>query len=113
MDVPIPPEWVASVCKLLREGDRGKITWTKSAFLEWQAATLSAFQYEAYEAMLRALTIPNVVGCDVPLPEVGKTYAFFFTANDLTLYGKICLRPDNLHIKIISAHTPRRGATLS
>jgi len=113
MDVPIPPDWVASVCKLLREGDSSKIAWTKSALQEWQAASLSAFRYEAYEAMLRALSIPNVVGCDVPLPEDGKTYAFFFTANDLTLYGKICLRPDKLHIKIISAHTARKGGTLS
>ncbi len=111
-EIPIPEDWIRPVCAILREGGPYKIDWTVRAFQEWQAATLSAFHYEAEEAMAKALSKPGVVGVKVPLPEPGESYAFWFIYSEIKLYGKICLRPNKLNIKVISAHTPTRGDEL-
>lgn len=111
-DIPIPEHWTKPVCAILRESNPYKIDWTVRAFLEWQAATLSPFHFEAQEAMANALSKPGVVGVKVSLLEVGESYAFWFIFSNIKLYGKICLRPNKLNIKIISAHTPTRGDEL-
>jgi hypothetical protein len=107
--IPIPVEWAKQVCKILREGAPNKITWTGRAMREWQAATLSAFRYEPQEAMADALSVPGVTGHMVDLPEDGVTHAFFFPYQKRVFYGKICLRSNQVNIKIISAHVPRHG----
>lgn len=115
---PIPAAWLQAVCKILREGDPQKIAWTKRALQDWMAATLSTFTYEAQDAMLRTLSASGITGAAVPLDEPGETYEFFFDAETMgsqpiKLYGKICLRPNHLTIKIISAHTPLKGSKLT
>lgn len=108
----IPDTWRKPVVRILREGDKNCIDWTKQAFLDWRAATLSQFRNEAYETIADYLSLPNPVGMSINLPEDGQTYAFFFPYEDRILYAKICLRPSKLRIKIISTHTPRKGDKL-
>jgi hypothetical protein len=108
----IPDVWREAVAKILREGDRDCIEWTKQAFLDWRAATLSQFRNEAYDVMANYLSTPGAIGASINLPEDGETYAFFFRYRDHVLYGKICLRPSKQRIKIVSAHTPRKGDRL-
>jgi len=110
---PIPQDWREAVVSILREGDNAKIEWTLRAMQEWQAATLSAFAFEAQLSMANTLANPSILGQKVELPENGETYAFFFSHDSKILYGKICLRPSKVEIKIISAHTPRKGNKLS
>ncbi len=110
---PIPEAWSRPVARILREGDSGKIEWTKQAFLDWRAATLSQFRYEAYEAIAACLENAGPVGLKVCLPEDGETYAFFFPYDGRILYAKICLRPCKIRIKIVSTHSPRKGDRLS
>ena len=107
--IPIPDEWAKQVCKILRQGDKNKITWTVRALQEWQAATLSTFRYEPQDAMADALSVSGVIGSKVNLAEDGVTYAFFFPYQKRIFYGKICLRSNQVNIKIISAHVPRHG----
>lgn len=97
----------------LRSADRKRIEWTSQATRDWTAATMSVFVSEAEEAMIRALSARSVSGLSVPLREDGETYAFWFHYDDRQLYGKICLRPDGVRIKVISAHAPRKGDRLS
>jgi hypothetical protein len=107
----IPDDWRNAVTRILRDGDERYIEWTKQALLDWRAATLSQFRYEAYEAMADGLGVA-ASGVGVDLPEDGETFAFFFTYENRVLYGKICLRSSKIRIKIVSAHTPRRGDKL-
>jgi hypothetical protein len=108
----IPDEWRNAVLRILREGDKNCIDWTHQAFLDWRAATLSQFRNEAYEAMANSLSVSGVLGAPVSLAEDGETYAFFFRHEQRVLYGKVCLRPSGSEIKIVSAHTPRKGDRL-
>jgi hypothetical protein len=108
----VPEDWRKAVKKILREGDESCIEWTKQAFSDWRAATLSQFRYEAYEAIASFLSDRQAAGTRINLPEPGEAYAFFFRYQGRVLYGKICLRPANLRIKIISTHTPRKGDKL-
>jgi len=109
---PIPESWWKPVREILREGDSACIEWTKQAFLDWRAATLSQFRNEAYEAMADYLSTADPIGRGINLPEEGETFAFFLQFNQRTLYAKICLRPSKRQIKIVSLHTPRRGDRL-
>lgn len=108
----IPDDWKESVVRILREGDDRNVLWTKQAFLDWRAATLSQFRYEAYDAIAEALAEAKICGKKVNLPEDGETYAFFFRYAERILYAKICLRSSKVSIKIISTHTPRKGDQL-
>jgi hypothetical protein len=108
----IPDAWRKAVAKVLRDGDKDCIEWTKQAFLDWRAATLSQFRNEAYDAMASYLSTPGATGASINLPEDGETYAFFFRYCDHVLYAKICLRPSRQRIKIVSTHTPRKGESL-
>jgi hypothetical protein len=110
---PIPDAWNRAVAQILREGDSDKIEWTKQAFLDWRAATLSQFRFEAYEAIAARLEIAGLIGVNVDLAEDGETYAFFFPYRGRDLYAKICLRPCKIRIKIVSTHSPRKGKRLS
>jgi hypothetical protein len=111
--IPIPEEWVKTVSSILHEGDRKKIVWTVRALQDFQAATLSAFAFEAQESIESALSEPGVMGRSVQLRnEKGETYEFLFRHNQITLYGKVCLKPSKDFIKIISAHVPLKGPKL-
>jgi hypothetical protein len=63
--------------------------------------------------MARMLSNPGVIGRLVQLrKEKGESYEFLFRHGDISLYGKICLRPSKQAIKIISAHVPLKGPDL-
>jgi hypothetical protein len=108
----IPDSWREAVAKVLHDGEKHCIEWTKQAFMDWRAATLSQFRNEAYDAITNFLKAPDPVGVRINLPEDGETYAFFFRYRGHVLYGKICLRPSKGRVKIVSIHTPRKGDEL-
>jgi hypothetical protein len=112
MENTLPDYWREAVLHILRTGDDRFIQWTKQAFLDWRAATLSQFRYEAYDAMADAISTAQLPAARVELPEAGETFAFFFRYGRRQMYAKVCLRPGNQTIKIISAHTPRKGDVL-
>ena len=110
MEAPIPEEWINAVVIILNAEDRKRIEITQRALLDWSATFPNAFTYELYDAISDALTTQDVVGKLVAnQPEQGVTYAFWFFHEKRKLYGKICLRPNKLIIKILSAHRPLQG----
>jgi hypothetical protein len=101
----IPQQWVSSVAEKLKRGSDSEIEWTGEAFERWH---LYGNRWEAYSAMLSAL-VPGVIGKYAKMPiDEGETYAFFFTAKNEPMYGKICLTYDGRLIIIYSAHKKER-----
>lgn len=101
----IPQPWLEQVVDKLKRGSNSEIEWTKGAFEGWH---INGQRWEAYDAMLKAL-VPGVVGKLVKMPiDEGPTYAFFFTANNKQMYGKICLTHDGRLIIVYSAHVRER-----
>jgi hypothetical protein len=115
MEERIPDDWVTTVCRILRTGSPGReIVTTLRVFTDWQAACPSAFPCDLVRAFLTALEKKGVTGKRVDQPESGVTYAFWFYYEEeedepRKLYGKICLKPDSKHVKLLSAHVPLRG----
>jgi hypothetical protein len=110
MEVQIPTEWLNPVVAVLDGGDRKCVEITNRARLDWEATFPSAFLGDLLDALLDALSEPGVIGRHiVNQPEPGVTYAFWFYHQRRKLYGKICLRPNQLEIKILSAHRPLKG----
>ncbi len=98
----ISKQWLTSVSEKLKRGRSDEIIWTVQAFERWH---YYGTRSEAYEAMLKALTKPGIIGKYIKMPtDEGETYAFFFTANNEQMYGKICLTYDTLKIIVFSAH---------
>ena len=98
----IPKPWVTSVSEILKRGSRSEIEWTNQGFGRWH---FYGTRLEAYEAMLKAFAEPNIIGKNIRMPiDEGETYAFFFTAKNEQMYGKICLTHDRQKIIIYSAH---------
>jgi hypothetical protein len=118
MEERIPPEWRDTVCRILETGTLGKeIVTTTRIFNDWQDAFPAAFLSDLVQAMKAALTGETVLGKRIDQPESGITYAFWFYYDDIEgerrkMYGKICLKPDNKHAKLLSAHVPLRGDEL-
>jgi len=101
----IPHQWLYSVAEKLKRGSSEDIEWTGKAFERWH---IYGKRGEAYDAMLKAL-VPGVVGKRIKMPtDEGETYAFFFTAKNERMYGKICLTSDGRVIIIYSAHEAER-----
>jgi hypothetical protein len=97
----IPQQWLLDVVEKLKRGSNSEIEWTDQAFDRWH---FYGTRSEAYHAMLKAL-VPGVIGKLVKMPiDEGPTYAFFFTAKNKQMYGKICLTHDGRLIIIFSAH---------
>jgi hypothetical protein len=102
----IPLPWISKVSEKLNRGSDSEIEWTKKAFSGWHT---HGKHQEAHDAMVKALAVPGVSGKLVKMPiDEGPTYAFFFTAHGLTMYGKICLTYDGRLIIIHSAHERER-----
>lgn len=101
----IPQQWISGVVEKLKRGSDKEIEWTKDAFARW---VRYGRRGEAYEAMCNALK-PGIVGKYVKMPnDEGETYAFFFSAKNQTMYGKICLTRDGRLVIIYSAHERER-----
>src|SRR5580700_9497371 len=110
---PIPNEWRATVCQILRTGTVGKeIELTVRSSKEWEAAFPAAFKFHLIDALRETLSRPGVRGKQVQADEPGETWAFFFWHEARKMYGKVCLRLCGKRVKIISAHTPLKGEFL-
>jgi hypothetical protein len=110
MEEPIPAEWVNAVLAILDDEDWKRIEMTNRARLDWEATFPSAFLGDLLDALHDALSEPDVIGRHIAdQPELGQTYAFWFYHERRKLYGKICLRPNRLVLKILSAHRPLKG----
>jgi hypothetical protein len=103
---PIPQAWKDAVCSVLRS--HGEVIVRDRARDEWIAATGSVFRYELCNALLDALSAPEIMGRLRVMDEPGETYEFFFSYAKKPMYGKICLCPDGRVIIIYSAHPPER-----
>jgi hypothetical protein len=110
MEPPIPKDWIDAVVRIIRTGDLYReILITKSALQDWDAATMT-FPYELLDCITQSLNRNGVTGNLVEgLEERGQSYEFWIFHKGKQLYAKICLLEGKLKIKIISAHTPRKG----
>lgn len=116
----IPKDWLDSVSAILRNGHFNReIAFDVSSYRLWDADTLGEPKYVLIKALIDTLK-PGVMGKFVPdQREIGQTYAFWipvhgFQVADVRVkrfYGKICLYPDHIHLKLLSAHRPRKGQT--
>ena len=108
----IPEDWRRKVCAILQLGDGTKIAITQRARTDWYSIFPLLFSSDLYQAVIRALANQNVEGKKVSMNEAGEVYAFFFSHENIPLYGKINLRPDGTAVIIYSAHRPLKGDTL-
>jgi hypothetical protein len=62
---PIPKQWITNVSEKLRRGCSNEIEWTNQAFGRWH---FYGTRKEAYEAMLKALAAPGIIGKHIKMP---------------------------------------------
>lgn len=110
-EAPIPVEWCRTVARILREGDRKKITTTRRSNQEWEALFPDdAWDFIRFEAMAKALDQPGVRGLPITtMAEPGETYAFWFHHRSTPVYGKINLLPNGQMLIVYSSHSPNKG----
>jgi hypothetical protein len=117
MAQPIPEPWRKRVITALETGDDKVIAWTPQAFQRWKSETNCAWSYEAHDAIIAALSSPDITGNDTS-PQEGQraVYEFLFSyhpqngGSPRTMYGKIALKSDGVRILILSAHTAERSS---
>jgi hypothetical protein len=114
---PIPEPWRKRVIAALRTGDDKVIGWTPLALQRWKADTFGAWKFEAYEAVIAALSTSDVAGNETSaLQGQRAVYEFLFTYSPQngeernTMYGKIALKGDGVRILILSAHNAERSS---
>ena len=112
MASPIPNEWKARVCDVLRTRNRSRITVRGTVWKDWNSTFPLAWPDDLYNAFEDALNVPGVLGARKFMDEPGETYAFFFEFDGTRLFGKINLLPDGRVIIIYSGHKPRKGDKL-
>lgn len=107
----IPTEWCRTVARILREGDRKKITTRWRSDIEWEALFPDdAWDFIRFEAMAKALEQPGVCGLHITtMKEPGQTYAFWFHHRSTPVYGKINLLPNGQMLIVYSSHSPNKG----
>ena len=105
MAEPIPGSWRNEVVRILKTQDRKLIDWTFSARTDWQ---IFGFEYEAYDAMIAALTNPTTLGNGVGMVNAKESYEFLFFHAGTTMYAKIALLIGSVPIRIVSAHRAKR-----
>ncbi|MDD2707552.1 MAG: hypothetical protein PHV34_06035 [Verrucomicrobiae bacterium] len=107
---PIPSLWRKSVCGILRAGVNDSIFTTFQADRDWAAAFPDAWDYDRFDAIIRALEAKEAGGRQImDMDEDGETYAFWFHFRGKKIYGKINLLPNRKMIILYSSHTPRKG----
>jgi hypothetical protein len=116
MAQPIPEPWRTRVIAALKTADDKVIGWTPPALQRWKDDTFGAWKFEAYEAIISALSTPDVTGNETsPLQGQKAAYEFLFTYRPQnggarkTMYGKIALKGDGVRILILSAHVAERS----
>jgi len=117
MAQPIPEPWRTHVIATLRAADDKLIAWTHQAFQRWKQDTSGAWKYEAYDAIIVALSAAGTAGNETSAFEGQQAaYEFLFThhppngGSPLTMYGKIALKSDGVRILILSAHKVERSS---
>ena len=103
---PIPAAWRHAVCSALKHGTK-RASFTESGGQRWQDQFPDAFRYHLDDALIRALSDPQLQGCPVQMSSPpGETWEFFFQFRHQKLYGKILLTPRGQSAVIFSAHRP-------
>lgn len=111
MAQPIPEPWRKRVIAALKTADNRVVEWTPQAFQRWKAETCCAWNYEAYEAIIAALSQPGVTGNQTnTFPGQVAAYEFLFTRGATLMYAKIALKNDGVRILILSAHIAERSS---
>ncbi len=109
MAQPIPGPWREKVLCILRIADNRQIEWTLRALERWKTDTFSAWNCEAYDAMIAALATEGIEGNETTSrTDQLATYEFFFHYNKKQMYGKIALKKNLTQILILSAHRAER-----
>lgn len=109
MAQPIPGPWREKVLCILKAGNDRQIEWTRRALERWKTDTISAWNYEAYDAMTAALSTEGIEGYETT-SKSGQlaTYEFLFRFKNEHMYGKIALKTNGTQILILSAHRAER-----
>jgi hypothetical protein len=114
MPSPIPAPWREAVLRILRTQDRALIKWTHLALQRWKLETDSAWDFEAYDAMIAALSSDGIEGNETTTMQgQAAAYEFLFSHAGNRMYGKIALHSSGLTILIISAHRAERDTLRS
>jgi hypothetical protein len=80
------------------------------AFQRWKNDTLSAWKFQAYDALIAALSNPGITGNETTtLSGQSAAYEFLFTRGSKLMYSKIALYNDGVRILILSAHNAERS----
>lgn len=106
MAQPLPEPWRQAVIRILKTNDRRLIEWTFSARQAWESF---GWEYEAYDAMINALSDPEIMGNQVGMIGARESYEFLFIFRNTVMYAKIGLKDGNAQIMIISAHKAQRA----
>jgi len=76
----------------------------------WKAGTFGAWEFEAYEAMIAALSNQGIEGNETTShPGQLAAYEFLIWHGKNQMYTKIALRNDRVRILILSAHHAERN----
>ena len=106
----IPDSWRIDVVRVLRTGSNSDIEWTGRARQDWGQFGLV---HQAYELLIRTLSIGGVIGREVPGMDATSETWEFLCAHPLgisvPLYVKIGLKQGLLRIKIFSTHVDLSG----
>ena len=95
--------------RILGSNDDRQIEWTVPALQRWLKDTCAAWKYEAYDAMIAALSIPGAEGNETTSqPRQIANYEFLFWRGGARMYGKIALRNNRVRILVLSAHRAER-----
>ena len=107
----IPGEWKKTVVSILDKGDLDCIEIRETtARRTFDAMFPGAFTYELLEAFIDGLSDDEIEGRKIDsMNEEGTTWEFIFKHRKKTIYGKVCLTPDNEIVIIYSAHIPLKG----
>jgi hypothetical protein len=105
MAEPIPDSWRSEVIRILKTQDKHLIEWTFTARQDWENF---GWPYKAYDAMIDALSVPDIKGNKVGMIGARESYEFLFLFRGIRMYAKIGLKEGNLRIIIISAHRAKK-----
>lgn len=79
----------------------------------WQATFPDAYPYQLWDVLIKTLSDEEIEGEPVYDMEEGyDTWKFFFYQEGVKLFGKVGLHPQGIHVKVYSAHRPRKGDKL-
>jgi len=106
----IPEAWRNSVIGALKSGDKLRVIRKAYAQHGWFSKFPDSWEHQWDNALIVALSNNDVIGLHITDMEPPcDAYAFWFTFDEVKLYGKVGLLPDGHVIIIFSSHQPRKG----